>query len=90
LNAEYADPPLTAYISASPSSLYADRLLVAYSSRRSTEELASKCAGAYRRTRVKTKAEPPVAAAAKSERSNVSAVYVDYKHRHDGIGGEIV
>jgi hypothetical protein len=54
--------------------LYAGRLLVAYSSRGSTEELASKCAGAYRRTRAKTKAEPPVAAAAKSERLNVSAV----------------
>ncbi len=45
-----------------------------YSSRGSTEELANKCAGAYRRARAKTKAEPPVAAAAKSERLNVSAV----------------
>jgi hypothetical protein len=69
---KYADlrPPILA----PPSSLYAGRLFVAYSSRGSTEELASRCAGAYRRTRAKTKAEPPVAAAAKSERSNVSAV----------------
>jgi hypothetical protein len=57
--------------------LYTGRPLVAYSSRGSTEELVSKCAGAYRRTRAKTKAESPVAAAAKSERSNVSAVIGD-------------
>jgi hypothetical protein len=59
------------------SSLYAGRLPVAYSSRGSTEELASKCAGAYRRTRAKTKAEPPVAAAARSNISIIISIIID-------------